>query len=354
MSSTEPSSSSPPSSSPSGPLVPQPSRPTPSGFGNQNNFPPGTGPALTSSAGLYLYTFLATLVLLLLVSATIIFRSWALRRHQRALIAEAIANGTYVPPGKAADLGDRPKMYEVFIGDEDALTEKMREEGRFSSEKEKQREKENVAGGSLVVEWDNMVPISGVHLNAPEKPTSPPLPPPAPTPPPPSRFRWLRWLKVRRTRSQPPILPTVAPSEPPSPTTTTRARPFSWQSARTSHSATLTLVSEKLPMTPEPPPEMVRVAVLISMPFADAGRRRGRAGADDAEPELPYMELGVVELGADGLADGMEEAAPSVPPTPGLSMSMTRSHSNSRLPQFGRSQSRVAGTDAGGRSAAVS
>ncbi|RDX45739.1 hypothetical protein OH76DRAFT_930634 [Lentinus brumalis] len=62
MSSTMPSlssSSSAPSPPPGQSLSP-PSRPTPTG-GNQNAFPAGPGLQLTSSASLYLYTFLGTL-----------------------------------------------------------------------------------------------------------------------------------------------------------------------------------------------------------------------------------------------------------------------------------------------------
>ena len=59
----------------------------------------------------------------------------------------------------------------------------------------------------------------------------------------------------------------------------------------------------KPPLTPEPPPDMVRVAVLIGMPFSDMQRRRA---ADDVEPELPYMEFGVAEACAEGLGAELE------------------------------------------------
>jgi len=43
------------------------------------------------------YTFLATLVLLLSVSGAIVFRSFVLRRRHRMMVEEAIRNGTWVP-----------------------------------------------------------------------------------------------------------------------------------------------------------------------------------------------------------------------------------------------------------------
>ncbi|KAG5732940.1 hypothetical protein E4T56_gene17250, partial [Termitomyces sp. T112] len=55
-----------------------------------------------TSATLYLYTFLATLVLLLSVSAAIILRSLILRRRHQRLVAEAMRNGTWVPPSPGA------------------------------------------------------------------------------------------------------------------------------------------------------------------------------------------------------------------------------------------------------------
>ncbi|KAJ4490551.1 hypothetical protein J3R30DRAFT_3422787 [Lentinula aciculospora] len=65
------------------------------------------------------YTFLATLVLLLGVSAAIVVRSLLLRRRHRRMVEEAIRNGTYVPPSVIAtargrvDLAMKPKMWEA-------------------------------------------------------------------------------------------------------------------------------------------------------------------------------------------------------------------------------------------------
>ncbi|KAI0710988.1 hypothetical protein C8Q76DRAFT_739318 [Earliella scabrosa] len=325
MSSTAPSSSLPSGTSSSSPPVrSMPPR------GNQNNFPPGTAPELTSSASLYLYTFLATLVLLLVVSGTIIARTWVLRRRQRAAIAQAIANGTFAP-GSRAGPPERPTMYDVHIGQGDAQT-RTAEEGRAPTEKVDEKEKGRARAdvGAVVVDWDKMVPLSCRWTNPPppaeqaeEEPASPTAAPATtPIPPPSPRSRWLRWL---RRRPREPLLPTTqtAPSEstPASPTTTM---------GRTSRVRNSVYSTEKPPLTPEPLPETVRVSVLISMPFADMGRR---TTGDEAEPELPYMEFGVTEVSADGLGAVLASPAtpaPSAPPAPARTPVTQRSQASLR------------------------
>ncbi|TFK94520.1 hypothetical protein K466DRAFT_579951 [Polyporus arcularius HHB13444] len=284
------SSSSSAPSPPPGQSLSSPSRPTPTG-GNQNAFPPGPGLELTSSASLYLYTFLATLIILLLVSATIVFRSYALRRRRRAAIAEAIANGTYVDPQKAPVL-QRPKMFDMHIGTEEAA---KTYEGEYSVEKEKQRER--VASG-VPVDWYQLAPVSCRWKTPPEKPAIPVPPTPAPSPQPQPRFRWLRWVRRGRRGSLLPTVasPVIAQSRPPS---QTERQSQSAELLRASVSSTL-----KPPLTPEPPPETVYVAVLISMPFADLRTRRL---GDDAEPgRLPHMEFGVADVCAEGLGVALE------------------------------------------------
>ncbi|KIM89705.1 hypothetical protein PILCRDRAFT_2020, partial [Piloderma croceum F 1598] len=101
-----------------------------------------SGPSLQSSSSLYLYTFLATLVLLLGVSGAIVVRSFILRRRHQALVEEAIRNGTWVPPPFGAggrggrhglgkkELGEKPKMWDAWVGkDREFLRGGDREEG---------------------------------------------------------------------------------------------------------------------------------------------------------------------------------------------------------------------------------
>ncbi len=95
----------------------------------------------------------ATIVLLLLVSITIVARSYALRRRQQALIAEAIANGTYVPPKKPGAVGEKPKMYEIFIGDGEEAQE---EGGERAASPEKEKEPERFED-ELGVDWDKIM-----------------------------------------------------------------------------------------------------------------------------------------------------------------------------------------------------
>ncbi|KAK0472493.1 hypothetical protein IW261DRAFT_1507714 [Armillaria novae-zelandiae] len=87
------------------------------GFGDSGNN--DGGGSLNSSASLYLYTFLATLILLLGVSAAIVFRSLILRRRHRRMVEEAIRNGTWIPPtngrGIRYDPSQKPIMHEAAM-----------------------------------------------------------------------------------------------------------------------------------------------------------------------------------------------------------------------------------------------
>ncbi|KAJ6587359.1 hypothetical protein B0H10DRAFT_2093875 [Mycena sp. CBHHK59/15] len=101
--------------------------PSPSAAPTDDSQGSGSGsgsPTLQSSASLYLYTFLATLVLLLGVSGAIVIRSLLLRRRHRRMVAEAIANGTWV------DLRKKPRLWDAYLGSPPtgAVGEKEKEE----------------------------------------------------------------------------------------------------------------------------------------------------------------------------------------------------------------------------------
>jgi hypothetical protein len=68
------------------------------------------------SSGLYLYTFLATLLLLLGISAAIVARSVLLRRRTRRMFEESIANGTWIPPAPKipVNLGNKPLLHDAY------------------------------------------------------------------------------------------------------------------------------------------------------------------------------------------------------------------------------------------------
>ncbi|KAI8995248.1 hypothetical protein BD414DRAFT_235382 [Trametes punicea] len=291
---------------------------------------PGTGPALTSSASLYLYTFLATIVLLLLVAVSIIARSYVVRRRQSALLAEAIANGTYIPPTKLR-IGHKPKMYQVALTmepQEDIGTGGEKGEGACHSVEKEKRRLSTYDG--LAVKWHRMMPVSCRLLNPPKPPPPPDISSPSPPTtatqisPTRSRGRW-SWPFIARRDSQP-LLPTTVTS-PPSPRASLPASQTPPEQPSRPVSMATTLVGEPRPSTsmttralspvpsakyaprsptpaatlvaptPAPPEEHVRVAVLITMPFALAtAAERASEHGNEAPAVLPCMEFGVCEV----------------------------------------------------------
>ncbi|KAJ3575203.1 hypothetical protein NP233_g1255 [Leucocoprinus birnbaumii] len=136
--------------------------------GNNSGNLPSDGPSLASSASLYLYTFLATLVLLLSVSAAIVVRSFLLRRRHRRLIEEAIRNGTWMPPppgsgrsGARVDLSKKPKMWEVYMD--------------LNGQHQHQQQEQQMLMSMDERDWEGFKPVMAtfVHdLNAKKKPSS--------------------------------------------------------------------------------------------------------------------------------------------------------------------------------------
>src|SRR5437016_4748080 len=59
------------------------------------------------------YTFIATLVLLLFVFAAIVFRSFVLRRRHRRMTEEAIRNGRW-PPSRMV-FSKKPVLWEAYV-----------------------------------------------------------------------------------------------------------------------------------------------------------------------------------------------------------------------------------------------
>jgi hypothetical protein len=151
---------------------------------SDNPDPDTSGPSLASSASLYrrsplldcivsrdqgnpqltarpfnqliVYTFLATLVLLLSVSAAIVIRSYILRRRHRREIEEAIRNGTWIPPaavGRSSarvDLSKKPRMWEAYVD----LYHPPR---RYST-----------STVSEYKDWDSMKPLMVTYVNPPK------------------------------------------------------------------------------------------------------------------------------------------------------------------------------------------
>ncbi|KAG1809113.1 uncharacterized protein BJ212DRAFT_1380348 [Suillus subaureus] len=198
-------------------------------------------PSLTSSAALYLYTFLATLVVLLAVSSAIVIRSLVLRRRHQRIVEEAIRAGTwhphqpYNPRGsrRRRDIGKKPKLWEAWLhsGDEEGLTDSK-------------------------CTWDDIMPVYAAHIRSAPTPRSPrPESPQIQTD---ASSRTIRFLRPFRTPFSPALMTSpIVPSTPVSSSPSTSA------------------------------PPAVSVAVLIAMPTPKHAREADRP---------PVIELGVVDV----------------------------------------------------------
>ncbi|EGN97997.1 hypothetical protein SERLA73DRAFT_182816 [Serpula lacrymans var. lacrymans S7.3] len=245
------------SSSPTSPTPSSPTQsPTPSSSSSSNT---DSGQPGTTSSTLYLFTFLATLFVLLLISSAIILRSFVLRRRFRRRVEEAIAAGIYidVAPRAAAGsrtfrvLGEKPKFYETWI----TPTNNQK--------------------------WDGLMPISAQI--APTKPSRP--------------DKQFSFLPASTTTNA----ITTTPDSPP--------RTFLGRSLRNPF-------TRAPPSPPTPPPvsspvveeqeERIAVSVLISMPSASRsitapsqsykGKARSSWEPHREDGEMPDVILGVAEL----------------------------------------------------------
>ncbi|KAJ7719936.1 hypothetical protein B0H16DRAFT_393644 [Mycena metata] len=206
-------------------------------------------------ATLYLYTFLSTLIILLLVSAGIITRSVFLRRRQRL----AIANGTW-PANRRREnylaTRKRPVMYETYVAP-------PRSGGRSKHDEEER--------------WSAMKPFSASDIAPPPmKPTPLPLPMSV------AHTTSMQHSAAGQMRS---VVhrynPFRSPPAPPSPVELSAPPP-------------------PLPPT-DPPmshtsysPSQVRVAFLVAMPSPP--EQDQQLVEDDGEEELPYLEVGVLDV----------------------------------------------------------
>ncbi|EGO03096.1 hypothetical protein SERLA73DRAFT_176607 [Serpula lacrymans var. lacrymans S7.3] len=140
---------------------------------------------LTSSSALYLYTFLATLVLLLGVSSAIVLRSLVLRRRHQRIVEEAIRNGTWIPStnananntnngrGRRAKLGEKPKLWEVKVGEGDDCGGMGDTGGDSGDERNEKGTNWN---------WNHITPISASYLpNSQASPSFPRTSSPSPS-----------------------------------------------------------------------------------------------------------------------------------------------------------------------------
>ncbi|KIY66253.1 hypothetical protein CYLTODRAFT_423597 [Cylindrobasidium torrendii FP15055 ss-10] len=233
------------------------------GGGNGSGGAAESGGGLNGSASLYLYTFLATLILLLGVSAAIVFRSLVLRRRHRAMVAEAIRNGTWVPPAPAPGFGRRG-------GGVDPAKAPILWEARIPVD-EKSDEGPRSEGNTPRTGWDTFKPVALTYI---EQPNSPDATPPSTTtnaPSIPARTRWWNLRQRGHTTAPPPS--EVSPSAASEPT----------------ELATLPTPSTATEPAQEAKP--MHVSVLLAMP------RQHNWESD----ELPPMEIGVGKVYVRGL-----------------------------------------------------
>ncbi|KAJ7154531.1 hypothetical protein C8R46DRAFT_1227369 [Mycena filopes] len=263
---------------PSSPSLPFP--PHPSG----DNSTPGSGPCSDPQgcgtpppATLYLYTFLSTLIILLVVSAGIITRSVVLRRRQQ----RAIADGTWVPPGRrrenAPGTRRRPVMFHAHVGARNTTLDQAEVEAKE-------------------VGWGAMKPFSASDI------APPPLKPPAAvaplipaTDPPGQRAARAQIQSVVRRYNPfrappPPPLPVPPPPPPPLPTPPPPA-------ASEPYSPTQVRVAFLVAM-PSPPPPLDQHHQQYLYQQGQQEKDKGGAGdggGDEEGLQLPHLEFGVLD-----------------------------------------------------------
>lgn len=189
------------------------------------------------------YTFLATLVLLLAVSSAIVIRSLVLRRRHQRIVEEAIRAGTWLPhqpydprgSRRRREIGKKPKLWEAWLrsGDEEGPAD-------------------------IKCAWDDIMPVYAAHIKSSPSPRS--SRPQSPQSRSDASSRTMRFLRSYRTSFSPAPAtssPNIVPSTPVSSSPSTSA------------------------------PYSVSVAVLIAMPTAYHARETDGP---------PVIELGVVNV----------------------------------------------------------
>ncbi|KAI0920130.1 hypothetical protein AcW1_001952 [Taiwanofungus camphoratus] len=238
-------------------------------------------PTLTSSASLYLYTFLATLVLLLSVSAAIVVRSYLIRRRQRRQLEEAIRDGTYIPPpqlSRQRKFGEKPSLHDVYL----------------MSDREKGRDHLRSGEGSKN-EWNTIMPVAATVMKATAA-SSETKPTPQPTPQSTTLMAWLRPLRRQTQPSAETAIPLSSMAQQQSSTDFLSPQPSSSVPLMSSQTESLTGVALS-------EAEQVRLTVLIAMPT------RHREHHNDDEVQLPHIDFGIAQVpfradGRGGVAEG--------------------------------------------------
>ncbi|KAF8872807.1 hypothetical protein CPB84DRAFT_1854299 [Gymnopilus junonius] len=335
---------------------PPPSTPSPGGQSNNSSNNDGS---IATSASLYLYTFLATLVLLLSVSAAIVIRSFILRRRHRLMVEEAIRNGTWVPPAPPTrparvDLSKKPVLWEAYIDKKGDLVGHAVGGALGDSKINDVWKMDNTR------EWDMIKPFAATYLSAseatatPELPRGPPTTTGLATAPSVGSLRGAAALQPPipspGSQSQPDVEAGNGPTAATTPTSSNRARmprpramlsralnmlnptpdptsplpaPLSGSLQNAGSNANLALgTAAEGGMTELKGPQVMRVAVFIAMPKPPSGSPTGSLSAsttmvpsdshplqpsastschpshsdDDDEQPLPHLEMGVADV----------------------------------------------------------
>lgn len=190
-------------------------------------------------SNLYLYTFLATLLLLLAISVLIVGRSIFIRRRARRMMEEAVRNGTLPPQtGRPpVKFGAKPKLFDVY-------TTRNGIPGKFTLD-------------DSLLSWENLKPLSATL----RRPVSPSPRTPTPQPPPP-------------VETTPPLLFRLAPQLRPTPRAVT--------TDPTSHP----LEVRKPTRNP-----VLTVSVMIAMPTPPSINP-----PNSSEDSFPFVNVGVTHL----------------------------------------------------------
>lgn len=301
-----------------------------------------------------MYTFLATLVLLLSVSGAIVVRSFVLRRRHRRMVEEAIRNGTWVPPAPPSrpvrvDLSKKPKMWEAFIDGKGAIVGMRDGDGQGDGAGAGQWYTPGGAvggagkgiGGRADInadwqfehsrEWDTIKPFSAAYVAPDEADTLPGRLGSLPSTTSINRI-------IGTTPTTPVISPPSVPREPlhralitsarrilsptPQQTSPLPGPSLSYNGTAPGESDTTAgagQVMAELNSRAGKAPTAVRVAVLIAMPKPPgAHEHHGSAHPEEEEP-LPHIEVGVAqvlvvshELSTSGKAESSSDGKPGV------------------------------------------
>ncbi|KAL0571313.1 hypothetical protein V5O48_010648 [Marasmius crinis-equi] len=239
-------------------------------------------------SAMYIYGFLAVLIILFAIAFLITFRSLRARRRYRRMVEEAIRNGTYDPPWEqgrrkqAVDLSRKPVMSEVWLGGSGYV------ESRPFVESDAGHPLEGKRKNGDGIAWQSIMPISLQSLKQSTDDDEDPNHPMGTSPSNPTmldRFRSVPLLFI----SSP--APTANGSLPPS---VINELPMFTYTPDTSPTAN---AKEETSLRTFPSKTM-RVSFLVAMPSPEPFLALCKE--TDEEADLPCLEFGSIEVAVLG------------------------------------------------------